>query len=347
MTLLGIGGFPASDPLNLGMMGMHGEAWVNAAIQDADLLIACGMRFDDRVTGNLKTYAPRRARSTSTSTRRRSARTSRSTSASSPIWRRRSRRSRPHVARGDRRAWRGHIACPQGRRRGARHQEPAGRWPPVCRARDARPVARRRAAARVVVTDVGQHQMWEAQYYHHDTPRSLITSGGLGTMGFALPAAIGAKIARPDAEVWVVVGDGGFQMTLCELATIAQERLKINIAHHQQRLSRHGAAVAGVLLRAPLRRDAAAQPRLRAARRGVRLAGAVGHVAAAQVDPGHRTPRASDDRRGAHRLPRRAGGLGVPDGAGRRRSARDDSPAVGDRGNGDATHREPPTADWL
>jgi acetolactate synthase-1/2/3 large subunit len=82
----------------------------------------------------------------------------------------------------------------------------------------------------LVVTDVGQHQMWEAQYYHHDRPRSLITSGGLGTMGFALPAAIGAKIACPEAEVWAIVGDGGFQMTLAELATIAQERLDINIA---------------------------------------------------------------------------------------------------------------------
>jgi acetolactate synthase-1/2/3 large subunit len=80
------------------------------------------------------------------------------------------------------------------------------------------------------VTDVGQHQMWEAQYYHHNTPRTLITSGGLGTMGFALPAAIGAKVARPDAEVWVVVGDGGFQMTQAELTTAAQEGLKINIA---------------------------------------------------------------------------------------------------------------------
>ena len=82
----------------------------------------------------------------------------------------------------------------------------------------------------VIVTDVGQHQMWEAQYYHHDEPRSLITSGGLGTMGFALPAAIGAKLARPDAEVWVVAGDGGFQMTMAELATIAQEKIKINVA---------------------------------------------------------------------------------------------------------------------
>src|SRR5204862_5483063 len=82
----------------------------------------------------------------------------------------------------------------------------------------------------IVVTDVGQHQMWEAQYYHHNTPRSLITSGGLGTMGFALPAAIGAKIGRPDAEVWVIVGDGGFQMTCPELATMVQEELDINIA---------------------------------------------------------------------------------------------------------------------
>ena len=82
----------------------------------------------------------------------------------------------------------------------------------------------------VVVTDVGQHQMWEAQYYKHNQPRSLITSGGLGTMGFALPAAIGAKIACPDAEVWVVAGDGGFQMTMCELATAMQEQLDINVA---------------------------------------------------------------------------------------------------------------------
>jgi acetolactate synthase-1/2/3 large subunit len=82
----------------------------------------------------------------------------------------------------------------------------------------------------IVVTDVGQHQMWEAQYYHHNAPRTLITSGGLGTMGFALPAAIGAKMARPDAEVWVVVGDGGFQMTMCELATIVQEKINIKIA---------------------------------------------------------------------------------------------------------------------
>jgi acetolactate synthase-1/2/3 large subunit len=82
----------------------------------------------------------------------------------------------------------------------------------------------------VVATDVGQHQMWEAQYYHHEQPHSLITSGGLGSMGFGLPAAIGAKVARPDADVWAIVGDGGFQMTQAELATAAQEGLKVNVA---------------------------------------------------------------------------------------------------------------------
>jgi acetolactate synthase I/II/III large subunit len=82
----------------------------------------------------------------------------------------------------------------------------------------------------VVVSDVGQHQMWEAQYYQHDMPRTHITSGGLGTMGFALPAAIGASFARQDAEVWAVAGDGGFQMTMCELATIVQEKRPIKIA---------------------------------------------------------------------------------------------------------------------
>jgi acetolactate synthase-1/2/3 large subunit len=82
----------------------------------------------------------------------------------------------------------------------------------------------------IVVTDVGQHQMWEAQYYKHDEPRSLITSGGLGTMGFALPAAIGAKVACPEKEVWMIAGDGGFQMTAAELSTIAQENLDLNIA---------------------------------------------------------------------------------------------------------------------
>ena len=146
----------------------------------------------------------------------------------------------------------------------------------------------------VVVTDVGQHQMWEAQYYKHETPRSLITSGGLGTMGFALPAAIGAKVGRPDAEVWVVVGDGGFQMTMCELATIVQEELDVKIAIINNGYLGHGAAVAGVLLPAALRGDADLRSRLREAGRGVRHLGRDGHHA-------RRGGRRGRDRRGAQR----------------------------------------------
>ena len=112
----------------------------------------------------------------------------------------------------------------------------------------------------LVVTDVGQHQMWEAQYYKHDYPRKLITSGGLGTMGFALPAAIGAKFAQPGDSVWVICGDGGFQMTACRALHLRAGRHQGQRRHHQQWLPRHGAAVAGVLLRRPLRRDADAQP---------------------------------------------------------------------------------------
>jgi acetolactate synthase-1/2/3 large subunit len=82
----------------------------------------------------------------------------------------------------------------------------------------------------ITVTDVGQHQMVEAQYYPHQRPSTLITSGGLGTMGFGFPAAIGAKFGKPDEEVWAIVGDGGFQMTLCELATAKQENINVNIA---------------------------------------------------------------------------------------------------------------------
>ena len=231
VTLLGIGGLPASHPLNLGMMGMHGEAWVNIAIQEADLLIACGMRFDDRVTGKLETYAPQRARrSTSRSTRPRSTRTSGSTSRSSATCARCSIAScrwsnRAIAVRG----W------PRSRRRAATPRSATSSRCPTTGTstrRTSSTISGARPATHdtIVVTDVGQHQMWEAQYYHHERPRSLITSGGLGTMGFAVPAAIGAKRARPEAEVWAVVGDGGFQMTMCELATAVQEGIAIKVA---------------------------------------------------------------------------------------------------------------------
>jgi acetolactate synthase-1/2/3 large subunit len=135
----------------------------------------------------------------------------------------------PHVAPGDRAPWLAHIQALKGdvAVRDIQNLPDNGH---LYAAHVINDLWRLTGGDALVVTDVGQHQMWEAQYYKHDRSRSLITSGGLGTMGFALPAAIGAKIACPDAEVWVVVGDGGFQMTMCELATIVQENLDINVA---------------------------------------------------------------------------------------------------------------------
>jgi len=229
MTLLGIGGFPASDPLNLGMMGMHGEAWVNNAIQEADLLIAVGMRFDDRVTGDLRVYA-RNARKIHIEVDR--AEINKNVKVDAAIIGDAGETLAallPHVHERDHSGWLAHIAGLRGDSavRDIQSLPDSGHLYAAHVINDLWKVTGGNA---IVVTDVGQHQMWEAQYYHHNAPRTLITSGGLGTMGFALPAAIGAKMARPDAEVWVVVGDGGFQMTMCELATIVQEKINIKIA---------------------------------------------------------------------------------------------------------------------
>jgi acetolactate synthase-1/2/3 large subunit len=229
-TLLGIGGFPASHPLNLGMMGMHGEAWVNVAIQEADLLIACGMRFDDRVTGNLKTYAQRAKKIHIDIDPSEINKNVRADVAIVADLRPTLEQLLPLIANGDRKTWIGAIDASRGDSavRDIQSLPDDGHLYAAHVINDLWRATRTRET--IVVTDVGQHQMWEAQYYHHDEPRSLITSGGLGTMGFAVPAAIGAKRARPDAEVWAVVGDGGFQMTMCELATAVQEGIAIKVA---------------------------------------------------------------------------------------------------------------------
>ena len=229
VTLLGIGGVAASHALNLGMMGMHGEAWVNNAIQEADLLIALGMRFDDRVTGNLKTYARSAKKIHVDIDRAELNKNVRVDVAIAKDLRVALDEWLPHVKPGDRSPWLAHINALKGDTavRDIQNLPDDGH---LYAAHVINDIWRLTKGEALVVTDVGQHQMWEAQYYKHDRSRSLITSGGLGTMGFALPAAIGAKIACPDAEVWVVVGDGGFQMTCPELATVVQEHLDINIA---------------------------------------------------------------------------------------------------------------------
>jgi acetolactate synthase-1/2/3 large subunit len=228
VTLLGIGGVPASHPLNLGMMGMHGEAWVNTAIQEADLLLALGMRFDDRVTGNLRTYALNAKKIHVDIDRAELNKNVRVDVAIAKDLRVAIAEWLPGLAPNARAAWHAHIDELKGDSavRDIQNLPDNGH---LYAAHVINDLWRLTDGNAVVVTDVGQHQMWEAQYYKHDTPRSLVTSGGLGTMGFALPAAIGAKMACPEKEVWVVVGDGGFQMTMCELATAVQEGLDLNI----------------------------------------------------------------------------------------------------------------------
>jgi acetolactate synthase-1/2/3 large subunit len=212
------------------MMGMHGAAAVNHAIQRADLILAFGMRFDDRVTGNLKTYSPN------------SKKIHIDIDASEL-----NKNVKVDVGiAGDLRTVLGQF-LPETPT--LYHKEWMGELRDMQEDTDERDIVNQThspdklyaavaihdlwAATKgdaVVVTDVGQHQMWEAQYYTHDRPRTLITSGGLGTMGFGLPAAIGAKMGLPNESVWAVVGDGGFQMTMPELATAVQEHVNVKVA---------------------------------------------------------------------------------------------------------------------
>jgi acetolactate synthase-1/2/3 large subunit len=229
VTLLGKGAFPGQHSLSLGMMGMHGEAYANHAIQDADLLLALGMRFDDRVTGKLERYAPK-ARKVHVDTD--AAELNKLVRADVailgdveqflgeilPLTERVS--NRPWLAEIER--WRGESGS-----RDILDRPSNGRLVAPCVIDS---LQRETGGQAIVVTDVGQHQMWTALYYELECPNSLVTSGGLGTMGFGLPAAIGAQIAAPDREVWAIVGDGGFQMTMQELGTLVQEDLPVRIA---------------------------------------------------------------------------------------------------------------------
>jgi acetolactate synthase-1/2/3 large subunit len=228
-TLLGLGGFPATHPLSLGMMGMHGEAWVNQAIQEADLIIALGMRFDDRVTGKLATYAPRAKKIHAEIDPSEVNKNVKVDVALMGDLKETLERLLPRVKKGDHGRWVERIGALKGDAavRDIQSLPHNGRLFAAHVIHDLWRITQGKA---LVVTDVGQHQMWEAQYYKHDHARKLITSGGLGTMGFALPAAVGARFAKKEEEIWVIAGDGGFQMTACELSTIAQEGIKLNVA---------------------------------------------------------------------------------------------------------------------
>ena len=229
LTLLGLGAFPPDHHLSLGMMGMHGEAYANRAVQSADLLIAFGMRFDDRVTGNLKTYAKHAKKIHVEIDPTEIAKNVR---VDLPILGDLANvleQLTPMVEPKDHEGWLDQIQTwkDETAKRNILHRDTGDQLLAPHVIHDLWQVTKDDA---IIVSDVGQNQMWEAQYYKHSRPRTLITSGGLGTMGFALPAAMGVKFAKPEADVWVTVGDGGFQMTQAELATIQQEKLKINIA---------------------------------------------------------------------------------------------------------------------
>jgi len=228
-TLLGLGAFPASHELSLGMMGMHGEAWVNQAIQQSDLLIACGMRFDDRVTGVLASYAPNAKK---IHIEIDPSEINKNVKVDVPLigdLRQILEAILPRIAPRKDSTWIHAVNSLKGDAavRDIKNLPDLGH---LYAAHVIHDLWRATDGKAIVVTDVGQHQMWEAQYYKHESPRTLLTSGGLGTMGYALPAAIGAKIACPEKEVWVIAGDGGFQMTAAELSTIVQEHLDIRIA---------------------------------------------------------------------------------------------------------------------
>ena len=224
-TLLGIGSFSGEHVLSMGMPGMHGQAYNNWAIDRADLIIGVGMRFDDRVTGRLSAFAPnakvihididpaevgKNVRVTvpivGDAKRVLHALAKQVEQVSRPEW----------MSEID--ALRAEHPLGSGEGSGLRPQHVVRE---LCDVTDGRAI---------VVTGVGQHQMWAAQHYVFKEPGSWITSGGLGTMGFEVPAAMGAAFAQPNRQVWSIAGDGGFQMTMAELATIVEHNVPVKFA---------------------------------------------------------------------------------------------------------------------
>jgi acetolactate synthase-1/2/3 large subunit len=227
-TLLGKSALPETHPLCLGMGGMHGEAYANLAMQESDLIIGIGTRFDDRLTSTASTFAP-------------NARVIHIDIEPAEISKR-IRVDLPIV--GDARNVLQLLLPLVQPASHAEWADAIDAWRDDTRSRDIlwqetdelvpqfviRSLWEATQGEALMVTDVGQNQMWEAQYYFHNRPCGLISSGGQGTMGFALPAAIGVALGRPECRTWVVAGDGGFQMTCQELATVMQEKLPIKIA---------------------------------------------------------------------------------------------------------------------
>ena len=232
-TLMGLGGFPGVHNLWLGMLGMHGTVAANTAMDGADLVMAIGARFDDRVTGNLEEFcvgAKFIHIDIDPSSIGKNVRVDLPIVGDVKHCLRRLLEELHAIEkdwRGDHQAWLAQVEEWKTTFPLQYHQEPDGELLPQFVCAQIYEVTQGKA---IITTEVGQHQMWAAQFYHCTSPRQFITSGGLGTMGFGFPAAIGAQVALPDAVVIDIAGDGSFQMTLQELATAVQYNLPVIVA---------------------------------------------------------------------------------------------------------------------
>jgi acetolactate synthase-1/2/3 large subunit len=225
-TLLGISSFPESHALSYGMIGMHGMAYANFAVDGADLIIAIGMRFDDRATAKVSAFAPH-AKVIHIDID--PAEIGKNVRVDVPIVgdaKAVLQRLNKQVASVQHLDWVRQLDDWRKEHQAITIRDTDHLIPQYV-IRQIYEVTRGEA---IIVTGVGQNQMWAAQHYFYDKPNSFISSGGLGTMGFELPAALGAKIGRPDDTVWCIAGDGGLQMTIQELATIVQEKAAVKIA---------------------------------------------------------------------------------------------------------------------
>jgi acetolactate synthase I/II/III large subunit len=226
-TLLGQGCFPESHPLALGLMGMHGHRHVNKALEECDLLVNIGARFDDRATGKVDEFATN-AKVIHVDID--PAEIGKNIHTDVPVVGDAKEALRLLLHEVDPREHPDWLAWIDSQRDRALESALENRpdWPEAYTI--IRSIAEATNGKAIYTTDVGQHQMWAAQHLGLDYPNRWLTSGGLGTMGYGLPSAIGAQMGCPDLEVWTIVGDGGFQMSMNELATCAQENLPIKIA---------------------------------------------------------------------------------------------------------------------
>jgi acetolactate synthase-1/2/3 large subunit len=223
-TLLGKGAVDETTPLHLGMLGMHGTAYANKAVTDCDLIMAIGARWDDRITGKVSEFCTDAVRIHVDIDRAEFDKTVKSHVQLLGDARLVVEDLLPLVGKLDSTAWL--AQCDAWRK-----QYPLG-YPTDGGLRAQHVLDRLNAVTRgqaLLTTDVGQHQMWAAQFCLTRENRMWLSSGGAGTMGFGFPAAIGAQFARPETEVWAIVGDGGFQMTMCELATAAVHKLPVKV----------------------------------------------------------------------------------------------------------------------